>query len=235
MTAKEKQQSDKWYTQLIPNDSQASTGIERNAAFIRKLGVTDFSVKPPELNYAGSLPSDFHPTDYYIFFVGGGWSGRQWPTHNFMKLSRWIYEMTGWIGVVCGGRDEVSIGTAITHDAGVPIQNWVGRTSLIELVGIIHGGRFLVGNESSGIHISSAASTPSVCILGGGHYGKFLPYKLKTHKYKALPEVVIHRMNCFGCNWQCVHDLPHNEAVPCIRNISVNTVWKAVNGILLDL
>jgi ADP-heptose:LPS heptosyltransferase len=234
MRAKEKRQSDKWYTQLIPNDNQVSTEIERNTAFIRKLGVADFLAKPPQLNYIGSLPSDFHLTDYYILFVGAGWNGRQWPTHNFVKLSRRIYEMTGWIGVICGGSEEVSIGTAITHDAGVPMQNWVGRTSLTELVGIIYGSCCLVGNESSGIHISSAVSTPSVCILGGGHYGKFLPYGLKIHKNNVVPEVVVHKMDCFGCNWHCIYDLSHNEAVPCIKNISVDAAWKAVQRVIVD-
>jgi len=233
MTVKEKQQSDAWYTRLIPNDNHISIEIERNAAFIKKLGVTDFSVKPPELNYTGSLPSDFHLTDYYILFVGAGWSGRKWPTQNFVKLSRRIYEMTGWTGVICGDRNEVSIGTTLTQDAGVPMQNWAGRTSLPELVGIINGGNCFIGNESSGIHISSAVSTPSVCILGGGHYGKFLPYKLKTHTNRPMPEVVIHKMNCFGCNWECIYSLAHNEAVPCIKNINVDAVWKVAKRIIV--
>jgi len=235
MTEKEKRQSDKWYTWLIPNDNQVSTEIERNAAFIRSLGVADFLAKPPELNYAGSLPFDFHLIDYYVLFVGAGWSGRRWPTHNFMELSRRIYEISGWTGVICGDHDEVSIGATIAHDVAVPMQNWAGRTSLTELVGIIHRGHYLVGNESSGIHISSAVSTPSVCILGGGHYGKFFPYsRPKIYKNKALPEVVIYKMDCFGCNWQCIYDLPDNEAVPCIRNISVDAVWKAVKKVIID-
>lgn len=228
ITVKDKRQSDRWYTLLIPDGNQVSTEIERNAAFMRKLGVADFSVKPPELNYTGSLPSGFHLTDYYVLFVGAGWSGKQWPAHNFVELSRRIYETTGWTGVICGGSGEDPVGTTMVHDADAPAQNWVGRTSLAELIGIIHGGRFLVGNDTGGIHISSAVSTPSVCILGGGHYGRFLPYGIKDHKNNTEPEVVIYGMDCFGCNWRCIYDVPPGEAVPCIRNIGVDAVWKAV-------
>jgi ADP-heptose:LPS heptosyltransferase len=107
-----------------------------------------------------------------------------------------------------------------------------GKTNLIELAVIIKGARFLVGNETSAIHFAAAVSTPSLCILGGGHYARFMPYEIESKIERPLPLPIIHQMDCFGCNWQCRYPYKKGGPVPCIENISVDEVFTAFQALI---
>jgi hypothetical protein len=39
-------------------------------------------------------------------------------------------------------------------------------------------------------------------------------------------------MACFGCNWHCIYSRQEDGAVKCIRDISAETVWRAVERVL---
>ena len=125
-----------------------------------------------------------------------------------------------------------TLGKILEQNTDIPLQNWAGRTSLQELIAIIARAHILVGNETSAMHIAAAVSTPSVCIVGGGHYGRFIPYRLEMETKKPLPVAVVHKMDCFGCNWRCIYSIPKGTSAPCVEKISVNVVWNAVVKIL---
>ena len=81
------------------------------------------------------------------------------------------------------------------------------------------------------MHISTAVGTPVVCIIGDGHFGRFVPYPDlpgQSSKIKA----VFRKMPCYGCNWECVFSLSKGDPAPCISNISVEEVWQEVEKII---
>jgi hypothetical protein len=88
-----------------------------------------------------------------------------------------------------------------------------------------------VGANIGSYSILAAGGVPSVCILGGGHYGRFMPYP--NHVDGVKPISVIHKMDCFGCNWQCKLTKEQDQAYPCVRDISVKQVLKAVKIALM--
>ena len=134
--------------------------------------------------------------------------------------------------MLCGSREERSVCDQVIRASGMKATNLAGQTLLPELVEVIRGAAFLVSNETSAIHIAAATGTPSVCILGGGHYGRFLPYDPEDAGKQPLPVPVIHKMDCFGCNWKCTQPHKKGTPVPCISGITVEQVWKAVENIL---
>jgi len=95
---------------------------------------------------------------------------------------------------------------------------------------LIRGAQALIGNETSGIHIAAAVGVPAVGILGGGHFGRFLPYPNSIESPK--PEAVFHAMECYGCNWNCSQPHVRGEAVPCIRSVDVQDVMAALGRAL---
>lgn len=224
----QKRISDGWYTLLIPADSKPLMELMQNAEFMRALGLKDFRADVPELPVSAPLPKSMSDTDYYVLFPGAGFDMKRWPTSSFVKLAQKIYQATGWLGIICGGKGEEVIGKKLMERANVPIQDWTGCTSLKELAVIISRAHLLIGNDTGAIHVAAAVSTPAVCILGGGHYGRFIPYQVECETAKPLPVTVTHEMDCFGCNWQCVYNVPPGEAVPCVKRISVESVWKEV-------
>jgi len=97
--------------------------------------------------------------------------------------------------VICGGVTERQLGEALITIMDIPVLNMVGETSLSELVSVIKEAQFLLGNETSAVHIASAVATPAFCLLGGGHYGRFMPYDIESKTKKSLPVAIIHQMD----------------------------------------
>lgn len=224
--------SDNWYTRLVHASREPLMELERNAEFLRGLGLPAFRCGIPELRNIFPPSRSTGLPDYYVLFPGVGFPIRQWPVKNLADLATRIYKATGWTGIVCGGPGEQEVGDTLLRDTDAPLENRSGLTSLQELASLIAGVRLVVANETSAIHIAAAVSTPAVCILGGGHYGRFVPYRIETPTERPLPVPVTYTMDCFYCNWDCIYDLRKDEPAPCLRNISVDAVWHAVRQIL---
>jgi ADP-heptose:LPS heptosyltransferase len=81
-----------------------------------------------------------------------------------------------------------------------------------------------VGNETSATHIAVAVGTPSICLLGGGHFGRFVPYPDGVGG--TIPVPVHHAMDCFGCDWHCTQPHRDGDPAPCIAAIAVDSVVR---------
>ena len=101
--------------------------------------------------------------------------------------------------------------------------NLCGSTNLSQLIGVISSARLLLSNETSAIHIAAATSTPSVCLLGGGHFGRFVPYPSSAPMPHPIP--VYYSMPCFNCNWQCIHHLEPDTLHPALKRLLL--IWPS--------
>ena len=84
-----------------------------------------------------------------------------------------------------------------------------GQTELSNLAGLLSQSQRNISNDSGGIHISAASEKLKVCILGGGNFGRFVPYLECTGQTNKL-EVVFRQMPCNGCNWDRIYSLKKN-------------------------
>jgi len=232
----EKKISDQFYTRLIPATPHPLMELKRNAEFMYGLGMS-MEAGLPDLSLAikgVKNPLD-DVSDYYVLFPGASWSGRQWPITHFAALTDKIYRQSGLTAIVCGSPDEQGLAEALVSQLDVPAMNMTGKTNLVNLAVIIKDASFLVGNETSAIHFAAAVSTPAFCLLGGGHYGRFMPYAIESETEKSLPVPIIHKMDCFGCNWQCRYFIKDGEPVPCIEKISVDEVFAILQAAINKL
>jgi ADP-heptose:LPS heptosyltransferase len=106
-----------------------------------------------------------------------------------------------------------------------------GRLTVAELADVVRGASLVIANESGTIHMAAYFRVPSVAVLGGGHYGWFVPYPERCTDL-VPPRTVSLRMACFGCNWQCRYRVPKGSAVPCIEGLTIDAVWAAVSDVL---
>jgi ADP-heptose:LPS heptosyltransferase len=224
--------SDNWYTRLVHASREPLMELERNAEFLRGLGLPAFRCGIPELRNIFPPSRSTGLPDYYVLFPGVSFPIKQWPVKNFADLATRIYKVTGWTGIVCGGPGEEGIGNTLLRSTDAPLENRSGLTSLHELASLIAGARLVVANDTSAIHIAAAVSTPAVCILGGGHYGRFVPYRIETSTERPLPVPVIYMMDCYYCNWDCIYEPKKDDPAPCVRNISIDSAWDTVRQIL---
>jgi ADP-heptose:LPS heptosyltransferase len=131
---------------------------------------------------------------------------------------------------LAGGPGDVQIGNYLVEN--MPLQsvnNLIGKTTLPQLVELIGNATLVVANETSAIHIAVAAKTPSVCILGGGHFERFAPYPAY---FKNGPVCVYQKMECYCCNWNCIYETAGTVPYPCIDKVNLDSVWQAVLPLL---
>ena len=226
--------ADSWHTELIPASKKPLTELERNAEFFSSLSNSPYSVSYPRLKIPELwLSSEWKEKTFYTLVPGtsGAVAGKEWPPKFFSELAKKIFHQTGWKGIICGAKQEHSLGEQILNKSDAPLQNLCGETTLTELAGILSQSQFTVSNDTGIVYLSSAVGTPSVCIVGGGHFGRFVPYPDLPGETSNLKEV-FHKMDCFGCDWECIFPLKEGEPAPCIAHISVDTVCGKVSSLL---
>jgi len=228
----QKKLSNRWYTSLVSSEAKPLMQLQRNAEFVNGLGSRRMVAKVTSLPDFRSLPVALDNKKYYVLFPGSKRSIKRWPLENFSDIVRRLSRRTGMIGVICGGTNEAQLGEELAKLHDGKLENWVGRTSLVELVSIIQHAQFVISNDSSAVHIAAATNTPAVCIVGGGHFGRYFPYRVDKQNDSILPVAVYNRMDCFNCNWNCIYRFPRNEPAPCINYVSTNAVWKKVQDLI---
>jgi len=218
--------TDRWYSKLVEGDFAHLSELEKNAEFIKGLGGEAALGLPKLCSSTSGFKNSFVYNNYFVIVPGGSWRGRCWPIEKFTELSRRIQNKYGIPGLICGTRQEKALGDAINEDLEIPLTNLCGQTSIIELKDVLENSRLLVTNETGSVHIGVAIGTPTVCVMGGGHFGRFFPYPGELMPDTA--DAVSFPMDCYGCNWDCRFKILENEAAPCIQSISVDAVWQAV-------
>ena len=226
--------ADSWHTELIPASTEPLPELERNAEFFSWLSDYQHLTSYPQLNIPGFWVSpEWKEQTFYILVPGtsGAVAGKEWPATFFSDLAIKVFQQTGWKGIICGAKQEHSLGEQILEQSDVPLQNLCGQTTLAELAGMLSQSRLTISNDTGVVYLSSAVGSLSVCIVGGGHFGRFVPYPDLPGQTNNLKEV-FHKMPCFGCNWECIYPIKKGEPAPCIEKISVDAVWEKVIPLL---
>lgn len=230
ISAFHKSLADKWYSRLVVPPSLAMTEIERNAVFTSLLIGETVQAELANLSDCLGLPAGGkEQSDYLVVFPGASTSKKQWPIENFASVAALVARKYNCKVVVAGGPDDVPVCKELVEHMPVPATNRAGTTTLLQFAVLLHGARLVLCNDTSAAHIAAATQTPCVCVLGGGHFGRFLPYP--THLAGRL-RTVSYQMPCYGCGWACSRPTNHAGAVPCVTNVPVESVVAAAVALL---
>jgi len=230
----QKRWSDRWYSRLISETSPQAMELLRHAEFMRSLGFSNFTARAPvvtrsKVESLGGLSS----RPYAVLVSGAGENRKCWSAENFGEIGRRL-DCCGFEVVLAGGQTDRQRAHIVMKYLGGKAIDCVGKTSLAELAELLRNAMVVVANDTSAVHIAAAVGTPVLCILGGGNYGRFLPYAVEEqNSHGTTPYVVVQPMPCFDCNWQCIYPRKHAEAVKCISDISVEQVWRKLEEVLL--
>jgi ADP-heptose:LPS heptosyltransferase len=201
--------------------------LDRNAEFMSGLTGRRMRASLPRLPKQVALAPELAvDVPYFVVFPGASRSGRRWPPEAFAALVERVAQKYRLMPVLCGSKAEVALCQSIIDRASVPAINRAGETSLLELAAMIRRAKLLISNETSAIHLAAAVGTRAICILGGGHYGRFMPYPESIEGVKPVP--ISFRMPCYGCSWHCTQLSEPGLPVPCIANVPIGRVWQAV-------
>ena len=110
-----------------------------------------------------------------------------------------------WKVIAFGSASEASSAQAMLQVTGAEAINLCGRTSLRQTAALLRRCRLGVGTESGPAHMACAVGTSHVVVVGGGHFGRFMPFS-------PLTSLVCLPLDCYGCNWKCRNRVPFGMA-----------------------
>jgi ADP-heptose:LPS heptosyltransferase len=229
ISSKIKEKTDYWYSELVPNDPQYKMELNINAHFVRILGNTDFRSNLPTIPPAIGVRAQLNFIDPYVVVApGASWGPKMWPVAHFAAVINGLVAEFDIDVVLCGGPEDIAVCSDLEQLVyPVKVTNLSGRTTLTELVEIIRRATLVLSNDSAPVHIAAATNTSAVCVVGGGHFGRFLPYVCEQAPKGQIPSSINYEMGCYGCRWECMY-LDHiNRAAPCVVNTPLEAVFAA--------
>jgi ADP-heptose:LPS heptosyltransferase len=219
-----KNKTDQFYTQrlILPADNYFE--FNRNIYFFETVLATKLDIQSPQIK------TDSAQKQGIAILPGAGAFKRGWEGEKFLELINQILQTTTQPVYLVGGPGEVRAGDYLVQNLpSGSVENLINKTTLPQLVDKIGSSALLIANETSAIHMAVATQTPSVCILGGGHFERFAPYPAGIN---YAPICVYEKLPCYYCNWLCIYKTESHEPFPCISTISLASVWEATLPLL---
>lgn len=234
------------YDEFIPYPRGIVSEFDYYGAFVRGLGMPDYKTTCPSLQYK---EQNFIEGDYYVFYPGGSFAQKFWEADRFAKLADYIFQKTGLTGVILGVASEQWVSDRVKEHlsltTAMAFVDLTGKTSIADVIDIIGNAKFVVSNDTSGVHIACATKTPSVADAGGWHYNRFLPYHIEDVKPEDhLPLVAYTEMPCYQCDWDwptigqrnpyCLERMKCGKTSECIDRITFDQMRELVDQIIVN-
>ncbi|MFI5138418.1 MAG: glycosyltransferase family 9 protein [Sphingobacteriales bacterium] len=224
ISPKYKAKTNKFYTEMLSLPPGVDFEFERSRFFVESVLKHPVNISNPVISYENNVRQGI------VIFPGAGVFKRAWGAEKFLELIKRIKQHTSMPVYLVGGPAEMATGDYLM--ANLPpgsADNLTGKTSLLQLVNLIGNATLIIANETSAVHIAAATQTKAICILGGGHFGRFAPY---PEHIISKPLCAYEKMDCYNCNWNCKFETRENASYPCISNVRLEMVWMAILQLL---
>ncbi len=220
--------------EIIDTGPYPTHEIIRHFRFISALAGRTVAPEVPRIPWRDTPPSfdgwDAGGKPYAVLNPGSNEPGRRWPLTGYSAIARNLLHR-GLRVVFVGSPDEQGDGSAIAVMAQEQgIVDLTGKTSLTQLLDLMAHAALVVSNDTGPAHLSIALGRPTVVIVGGGHFGSFVPYPDEVTPRDA--RFVYHEMECYHCFWRCHKRANKYQLFPCIGAIEEDQVWAACDALL---
>lgn len=220
-----------YYTRVIASQASIVSEIERNREFVERLtaetvtveeSVPRIALSDTHLDKARQLLRkeglDPEAESFVVLFPGASNAIKKWPAERFADVANRIASRYETRIIICGAPSDREAQEHVASRVSARVVRLAGKTDLLQLAAILKHSALYIGNDTGPLHLAAAVGTPTLCILGGGHFGRFYPYG-----DQRMHRAVFHELECFHCNWACPYEVSH-----CIHDITVEEVWQSV-------
>ena len=117
---------------------------------------------------------------------------RNWTTEGYAEIADYAAEHHGMTVLLTGGpsSDERNMADAIAAMCSHKPHNLVGRTTLPELVGLLHLARLVVAPDTGPAHIASALGTPVIGLYAATNPQRAGPYNFMNLVVNRYPQAL---------------------------------------------
>jgi len=223
ISAELRQKYNQSYTKLLPSAGEHKPELARHRDFLKGLGVDVPPLEPvvwtsqEDENFAKEFfrKNNLKLENTIALFPAAQHSTKVYPFYHQILGS-----FDGFNIVILGGSDARPLAKKICESLHGKCHDLTGKTSIRQMASILRCCRLYIGADSAGAHIACAVGIPNIVVLGGGHFGRFVPYS-------PLTSVVCLPLDCYGCNWRCGYKRPH-----CVKDVAPQVFAEAVRQTL---
>jgi ADP-heptose:LPS heptosyltransferase len=216
----------KKYSHILYDDFNDKPEIEKYEFFLTAIGISFEKLEPviwltPEDEKFANVffaENDLNPAATIALFAGSDKEIRSYEKFGFAIAD--ICRENILAVIATGTEKQYQVSQKNLEDIRTKTINLCGKTSIRQTAAIIKQCRLAVGSETGTAQISCAVGTPNVVVLGGGHFGRFLPYSPLT-SIACLP------LQCYGCNFYCKYPVVH-----CVSDVNPFVITEAVKEAL---
>ncbi len=214
-------------TKVIDTGMYPTHEIDRHFRFLSAMAGRTIEPAAPDISWPRQRSAKIPPNvSYAVLNPGSNEPGRRWPFASYIAIAERLMER-GLAVVLIGSSRQIPGGLNVlkTKEGFIDL---VGETSLPELMGILSGAALVVTNDTGPAHLAIAVGAPTIVIVGGGHFGSFVPYP--EHIRPPHAHFVFHEMPCYHCFWRCHLRENAAESFPCVGAVPVDAVWAVADG-----
>ena len=206
--------------------------VGKNLALLRGLkldpGPWGFPIDVPSSPVPGQVRETLGVTDadgFALLNPGAAWSSKRWIPERFGALAERLVREHGLRSVVTWGPGEEDDASRVVASSAAAAA-MAPRTTLDDLMALIHAARIVVSGDTGPLHLAAALSTPVVGVYGPSNPERNGPW--------APADVVVTRYD--GCACRSGPDDPSRGFVvrqcrqtsSCLADITVDEVSEAV-------
>jgi len=226
ISAELRDKHNQFYTTVLESKEEYKPEIERHKDFLKSLGM-DVPVLQPMIwtsqedeDFADKL---FQENNLQKEKTIGLFAGAQFAVRIYNRYGTALSQVfrNSDIAVIgLGSAQEFELNQQNLNPIGVRTFNFCGKITLRQTAAVLKRCRLTVGAEAGLAHISCAVGTPNVILLGGGHFGRFMPYS-------PLTTAVCLPLECYYCNWRCRYQKNH-----CISDVMPEVIAEGIRQTL---
>jgi glycosyltransferase involved in cell wall biosynthesis/ADP-heptose:LPS heptosyltransferase/SAM-dependent methyltransferase len=222
-----KSNNDKNYDMLIPSVPGVLLETQRNREFMKGLGVdvpdsqgTCIWSNQKDEDFIVELLKNLNINNPIVISPFARLRIKDWPIEKWAQLLSHYPEES--VLICAGPNDYERAQKLIGMSSHRHIYNLCGKTTLSQTAVLMRHCKLYIGVDTGPAHMAVAADVPNVVLMGGGHFGRFMPYSPST--------TMVHcKVSCINCNWRCRF---RTRTAPCLTQISVETVFRAIDAAL---
>ena len=152
-------------------------------------------------------------------------TAKQWPAIYHAKVIEYALQQS-WQVIILGSKKDIAISNEIktklsTKNAN-KVNDFTGKTSLLEVIALIEFADAVISNDSGLMHLAAALNKPQIAIYGSTSISHAPPLNM-------LAEALYVDINCRPCNNRVCPLKHHNCMKQILPNMVINKLEKMVS------
>jgi heptosyltransferase-2 len=149
-------------------------------------------------------------------------SAKRWYPERFAAVADFLAREHGLQVVLIGGPAEVEIGRDIAAAMQAPALNFIGTTSVRQMMALVDAAALMITNDSGPMHVAAAFDVPIVAVFGPTDHTTTSPF---ARRYR----IVRHAVECSPC---LLRECPIDHR--CMTRVTVDDVTAAAQSLLQE-